>query len=270
MSKEDLKTEGLTQHDKDLERIAEFTLFDDIFMNAVFRDNIPGVQYILDVILGVPKLRIESVQIQRPLINLRGHSICLDIYAVDDNNKRYDIEFQAENEGASLRRVRYYTSLIDADILERRSKYKNLVDTYVIFITGNDIYGKGLPIYHLDKYIRETGEYQDDGSYILFVNGSYNGDDDIGKLMHDFKCKEPSELLTPVIAERITYLKTDEKGREFMCKMMEDMRNEVELELKRSIARNLIEMGTLSIEDIAKATDLSVDEVKLIAENKSA
>ena len=102
------------------------------------------------------------------------------------------------------------------------------------------------------------------------MNGSYDGDDDIGRLMHDFRCKEPSELITPVISERITYLKTDEKGRESMCQMMEDMRNEAALEKTRAIARNLIEIGKLSVEEIADATGLSVDEVELLSQNKSA
>ena len=46
--------------------------------------------------------------------------------------------------------------------------------------------GKGLAVYHIDKYIKETGELFDDGSHILYVNGAYRDDSAIGKLMHDF------------------------------------------------------------------------------------
>ena len=270
MSDKESNRENLSQHEKDLKRLEEFTLLDDDFMTAVFADNIPSVQYVLDVILGLPDLKIESVRVQETLKNLRGHSVRLDSYAVDDQRRHHNIEIQAGHYDATLQRARYYSSMLDARILDKGKDYDELEDTYVVFITKEDIFKKGLPIYHLDRCIRETGEYKDDGSHILFVNASYVGSDGIGELMHDFRCADPDELISPVIAERFTYLKRDEKGRESMCKMMEDMRNEVELELKRSIARNLIEMGTLSVEDIAKATGLSVEEVKLIAENKSA
>lgn len=46
--------------------------------------------------------------------------------------------------------------------------------------------GKGEPIYRVERKILETDEFFDDGSHILYVNGAYRGDSDIGKLMHDF------------------------------------------------------------------------------------
>ena len=269
MSNKEPNTEKLSQHEQDLQRLANFTLLDDDFMTAVFADNIPSVQYVLDVILGLPDLKIERVQVQETLKNLRGHSVRLDIYAIDDQHRHHNIEIQAGNYKATLQRARYYSSMLDARIFDKGKDYSELEDTYVVFITKEDIFEKGFPIYHLDRCIRETGEYQDDGSHILFVNASYDSNDRIGELMHDFRCSNPDDLISPVIAERFTYLKKDEKGRESMCKMMEDMRNEAALEKTRAIARNLISMGDLSLERIAEATGLSIDEVKLIAENKS-
>ena len=270
MSNKEPNTENLSQHEQDLQRLANFTLLDDDFMTAVFSDNIPSVQYVLDVILGLPNLRVESVQVQKTLKNLMGHSIRLDVYAIDDNNRHHNIEIQASHYDGTLQRARYYSSLIDAQILDAGEDYENLPETYVIFITKKDYFGKGLPIYHIGKHIVETGEYLDDGSHILFVNASYDSNDRIGELMHDFRCSDPDELKSPVIAERFTYLKKDEKGRESMCKMMEDMRNEAALEKTRAIARNLIEIGKLSTEEIAEVTGLSVEEIKLLAQNKSA
>ena len=48
--------------------------------------------------------------------------------------------------------------------------YEELSESYVIFITRDDVVGKGLPIYHADRYIRETGEIFGDGSHIIYVN----------------------------------------------------------------------------------------------------
>ena len=48
---------------------------------------------------------------------------------------------------------------------------------------------KGLPLYHVERIIQETKERFEDGSHIIYVNGSYKNDDDpVGKLMHDFRC----------------------------------------------------------------------------------
>jgi predicted transposase YdaD len=60
--------------------------------------------------------------------------------------------------------------------------------------------------------------------------------------------------------------KETQEGVEAMCKIMEDLCRETAEE----IAENLINMGTLSFEDIAKATGLSLSEVQRLAENKTA
>lgn len=60
-------------------------------LTAVFSENIPGVQYVLEVILGLHELKIEKVEVHRTVKNLRGRSIRLDIYAVENaNNKVLD------------------------------------------------------------------------------------------------------------------------------------------------------------------------------------
>lgn len=50
-------------------------------------------------------------------------------------------------------------------------------------INYNGVSLKGLPLYHIDRYVRETGKLFEDGSHIIYVNGNYKGDDEIGHLM---------------------------------------------------------------------------------------
>ena len=40
---------------------------------------------------------------------------------------------------------------MDANVTEPGEKYENLCESYVIFITENDIMKAGLPIYHIDR-----------------------------------------------------------------------------------------------------------------------
>ena len=76
------------------------------------------------------------------------------------------------------------------------------------------------------------------------------------------------------LAERVRYFKEDEKGVAAMCKAMEDMRNEAalaaRLEERQQFAKDLLEMGELSYEQIAKLSRLTVEEVRILNGNRGA
>ena len=57
----------------------------------------------------------------------------------------------------------------------------------------------------------------DDSSYIIYVNGKYRGNDEIGKLMHDFSCTNPDDMNYEALAKKARYYKRDEKGVATMC-----------------------------------------------------
>lgn len=78
-----------------------------------------------------------------------------------------------------LQRIRGFR-LMDADITEPGEKLENLEETYVVFITENDVLGKGLPLYHIDRVIAETGDLFGDEAHILYVNGAYRDDSPVG------------------------------------------------------------------------------------------
>ena len=98
----------------------------------------------------------------------------------------------------------------------------------MIFITENDKFGKGIPIYHVERRIEEM-EYAlfGDGAHILYVNGEYRDmEHPVGCLMHDFNCRNAEDIINPLLAEEVRYLKETEGGRGRMCKLLEEMRAE--------------------------------------------
>ena len=151
--------------------------------------------------------------------------------------------------------------------------FDELPDIYVIFITEQDYYGRGKAIYRVRRTVEDDNSLYGDGSNILYVNGQYRDDTDIGKLMHDFCCSNPDDMLIPMLAERTRYLKTDEKEVKHMCEQMERIRNEGEAKgivkgvsigeynKAKDMAINLDNMG-VDIEVIAKSANVSVDQVK--------
>jgi hypothetical protein len=117
------------------------------------------------------------------------------------------------------------------------------------------------------------GESFGDGEHILYVNGAYRGEDEIGHLMHDFSCPDPDDMLDKDFAKVSKYYKENQEGVEAMCKIMEDMVNETAretaMETAMEIAKNLIEEG-MSYEQIAKVTGLPMEEIQKLANNDVA
>ena len=215
------------QHQEDLQRIQGFRLIDDDFMNACFDDNIEGTELILRIILGKPDLSVKSVKTQKVMKNLLGRDIWLDIDATDSENTEIDIEIQRADKGADRKRARYHSSILDAHLLSSNEDFKDLPETYVIFITENDVIGGNLPIYTIERQITNLGQPFSDGEHIIYVNGAdKNSATELGKLMHDFFCTDPNDMHFKQLADKVRYFKEDDKGVAAMCKVMEDMRNE--------------------------------------------
>lgn len=65
----------------------------------------------------------------------------MDILAVDKQEQVYNIEIQRDDKGVGVKRARYNISLIDANVTEPGDQYQKLNETYVFFITENDVLG---------------------------------------------------------------------------------------------------------------------------------
>lgn len=218
----------MTEHEKDLERIAKFCLLDDDFMTKCFEDDIPCTELVFRIILDDYGIYIVDVQTQKFVKNLQGRSIRADIMATDDCERKYNLEVQRKSDGANPKRARYNSSVIDANITETGVDYDNIPESHVIFITEKDVRKKGLPIYHIDRTLKETGEEFGDASHIIYVNGEYQDDSPLGRLMHDFRCTDPDDMYYDILRKRVSYFKKDEEGKKEMCKMMDEMRQEAE------------------------------------------
>ena len=243
---------------------------DDDFMTVCLADNFEGVELILRIVLDREDIKIKSIRTQDPLKNLQGRSAILDVHAVDSTHKEFDIEIQRKDAGAGAKRARHNSSLLDAHILKSGDDTEDIPDSYVIFITENDVMKGNQPIYPVERYVTigENKVLFGDGSHILYVNGKYRGNDEIGKLMHDFSCTNPDDINYEALAKKARFFKQDEKGVS-MCKIMEDMRNEAAQQAEQNKAKKMavrmIKAGKMPLEDIADYTELSLDTIKELA-----
>ena len=79
----------------------------------------------------------------------------MDCVARDSEGKLFDVEIQQDNEGASPKRARYHSGLMDMNTLNPGQDFDELPESYVIFITRDDTLEYSLPIYHIDRQIKE-------------------------------------------------------------------------------------------------------------------
>ena len=271
------------QQQKDLQRLEQLRPIDDDFMRCLFKDNIPLAELVLRIITGKKDLIITDCETQKDMKRLGGaRSVCLDAYGTDSDMKKYDLEIQRADKGADPHRARYHSSVLDIENLHSGQEFQELPDTYTIFITEEDFFGMGKPIYPIERMNLAVGNFFEDGEHILYVNGEYRGESDIGRLMHDFNCTRAEDMNFELMAERTRYLKENPKGVSEMCKVMEDMRNEA---LKEGIkegkkegikegaiisARRMITIGKYDLDEIANISGLSLDEVKKLQADKNA
>ena len=256
---------NLTKKQKMIARLQEFTLMDDDFMTRFFENEKACTQYVLQTILDNKNIMVIETVAQKVIKNLEGRSVRLDVYAKDTNEKSYNIEIQRTDKGAGAKRARYNSALMDADVTIPGANAENLPETYVIFITENDIYKKGKPLYKIDRYV-DSQELFNDEAHIIYVNGQYKGDDPIGDLMHDFHCKKADDMKNKLLAERTRYLKETDKGDRHMCRIIEEMLKEERAERDIEIATKLIESGKLSEKEIAELFNLTDEQIKEIKE----
>ena len=100
--------------------------------------------------------------------------------------------------------------------------------------------------------------------------GKYRGDDEVGKLMHDFSCTDPDDMNYEILAKKARYFKQDEKGVATMCKLMEDMRNEAAHEAAHDKVKEkailMLKNGKISFDEISvffsELSDEEIEEIK--------
>lgn len=253
------------KHQEDLQRLRGFRLLDDDFFTKCFEGDTECIELILQIVLDKQDLKVVDVRTQVFVENLLNRSVRLDVLATNSVGHKFNIEIQRADKGAGRKRARYNSSMMDANLLEKGEDFEVLPETFVVFITENDVIGKGQPLYRIERCFLETGESFDDGSHILYVNGAYRDESPIGRLMHDFSCTNPSDMYYGVLADRVRFFKESKEGIAVMCKVMEDMRKDS----LKEVALRMLAAGKYALEEIANISGLSLEEVKILKEKRT-
>ena len=236
--------------------LKNLTIMSDVFMRNVFKKR-ECTEYVLQVIMGKKDLKVLDQVLQKDYKNLQGRSAILDCVVRDADGRQFDVEIQQDTEGASPKRARYHSGLMDMNTLNAGQDFDELPETHVIFITRDDVLGYNLPIYHIGRKIEEVGTYFNDEAYIIYVNSSRQDDTELGRLMKDFHCKNAEDIHSEVLARRVYELKETQEGVDSMCREMDEIYNEGAKRGRDEGIAQGIEFGEMKAK---KETDLTLAE----------
>ena len=271
--------------DKKFEKYAKLLNPIDDLMFCKMAEHKEFCEEILRVILDDDGLTVVEAIPQWQGKNLSGRSVVLDAKCVTGDGRQINIEVQKADDDNHLKRARYNAAVLTTNISETGKRFEFIPDVCIVFISKFDIFDSGLPLYHIDKVVRETGQVIEDGLTEIFVNTvNYDGSKPsrLMKLFTENDAYSNDEF--PVTSELKSRLKSSEGGsramNEILEKLISDEKRESEKrgreegimlgkeegimlgkeEGAKMIAKTMIDEG-LPIELIMRYTGLSEDVV---------
>ena len=166
-------------------KFQELTIRDNFMFAAVMmRDD--NCKKFLEMLLGIKIQKLEVSYEKSIIFNPECKGVRLDIYADDENNTRYDIEMQVAEQDLG-KRVRYYHSQMDMELLESGYEYRELSKAYVIFICDFDPFEKGRYCYTFEnRCIEDFSISMGDESRSIFLSTEGRDVENISKELKAF------------------------------------------------------------------------------------
>ena len=260
------------------EMIDNACLMQDTFFRKCIKDRPEVIRLMLRLILDDPDLEIDSFKTQDDMPNMPYRSIEIDVFAANaKNGTRYNIEIQKGSSDNIPKRARYHSAILDTHGgLMRGKAFDDLIDSIVIFICSDDILNQGRAIY---RFTRQTnnGTALDDGSVIIILNCSFKGEHPLKRLIEDLNESSPTKMNYKEISDAVAITKSNDKEDKGVKDLFEDayeraeqrgMKKGLEKGLEQSkieTAKKLLQLGKLSLDDIAESTNLPLETVKQLA-----
>ena len=218
-------------------------------------------------------------------------SIRLDVF-FEDGDTVYDIEMQKVDTGNLPLRARMYSSMMDANMLDKGLEYEALRRSYVIFVCMFDLFERGRTKYTFKSICEEDRDLPlGDGRCIMFLNTKGS----VGDLSNDMDAffdylnggvssigtgKDSGSEFVEMVDNYVLDINGDEDWRQGYMKYELNLiekykegeasgeakgisigRAEGEANATNRMVKSLIEQG-VPLEVIAKAASISIEEAR--------
>lgn len=245
-----------------IETVNKLVPIDDVMFQKICESK-DACQEIISAILG-ESVTVISVIPQNSIYNLQGRSVRLDCLCRLSNGDYVNVEVQKPDNDDHESRVRFNASVITANETPKGVKFADIARVIVIYITKFDIFQEKLPIYHIDRTIRETGTVRDDGFTEIYVNAAVKKYDNelnrnVSDLMDLFIDRDTYNIEKyPHFSSRKNTFVNTEKGEIEMCEKVEELFYEKTLYLLFEGVQD----GGFDLSYAAKKAGLSVNDFK--------
>ena len=209
---------------KNFEKYAKLLNPIDDLMFCKMAEHKDFCEEILRVILEDDRLTVLEAIPQWQGKNLTGRSVVLDAKCVTGDGRQINIEVQKADDDNHLKRARYNAAVLTTNVSQTGKRFEFIPDVCIVFISKFDIFDGGLPLYHIDKVVRETGQVIEDGLTEIFVNTvNYDGSKParLMKLFTENDAYSNDEF--PVTSELKSRLKSSEGGSRAMNEILEKL-----------------------------------------------
>lgn len=113
----------------------------------------------LSIILEETEVKMREVKVEEVILNQYGkRAIRLDAWGMTEDNRQVNMEMENHDGMEDVsKRSRFYQSLMDTPILKsgKKTKYRRLPSTIIIFITQDDIFKKDMAKYTFTEQCEE-------------------------------------------------------------------------------------------------------------------
>ena len=262
----------------------DLTITDDYMFCIVMQDK-SICTTVLNMVLAQSIGPIADITYQKTFDQVGyAKGIRLDVWVTDSNGTVYDVEMQSTNKQDLAKRLRYYQSVIDISSLEKGGHYTDLPASFILFFCPFDYPNSGLSVYTFKTICSEDKTLiLPDGVTKVIINSAAADKETDPELKAFLEYMNGVMSDRPFIRKIDKYIKelkeSEERRREYMLMRafeMDARKDGIQQGIRQGkslglaegsrqkaleTARNLRTMG-LSIEDISKATGLTVQEVE--------
>ena len=192
-------------------------LKDDFMFGVIMRDP-KYCKPFLERILGVRISHIEYLNSQQVIdLSVDAKSVRMDIFVEDGKNTLYNIEMQTGENKNLPKRTRYYQGMMDLNILEKGANYRDLKQSFVIFVCTFDLFGEGRHVYTFENRCIENPELGlGDATTKIILNTKGTMDDEtpkMKKLLDYIDGKQPGDDFTKELEDAVQSVRNNEKWR---------------------------------------------------------
>ena len=262
----------------------ELRFQDDFMFCKILQENEDLCKELTELVIGRKIGSIVKTEKQKAIdVTADGHGVRFDVYFEDDEKTVYDIEMQRSDTLELPLRSRYYQGMIDLDYLDKGKDYKELPDSYIIFLCTFDLFKKGYHKYTFEPMCREVEDLLlNDGTNRTFICAGGEKDDvseDMKSFIDYLAGKDADSSLTSRIDAKVKEAIEKSLWRKEYMTYKEHMDQEYNRGLEDGMEKGIekgIEKGKvtarfedgMSIQEIAEKSNISEETVKNILKSE--